>query len=220
MDNKESLISGMTMTAAVTLIIDGCARIISGFIWTINIGLGAVLAVWLPQFLFHPFVGLVVIIICIRHCHKNGNHFTHGYLIFPLHCFLISFLQMLIPSITLTLAYPTQMISIMMSIPTYLFTVTTIVTLTIEGFQLKMFRLNNNEDENMIQAWLCYIGSFAVIIFATLVTISIVLIFIYLELIGRGFAINAGPPFIVSVVIAAIITQQLYLKAIKRLIFS
>ena len=225
MNKYKSLISGMTMAAAVTGIIDGCARVISGCMWTINIGSGAFLAVWLPQILFHPFVGFIVSLECIRHSYKT-NRFTHGYLIFPLHYFAISLLLMLVPAIILTLAYPTQMFAIMSFVPTYLFTIITLAAVIIKGFQLNIFRLQTNNAAtaeeahgNMFQAKLCYFLSFIIIIAVTLITISIVLIFIYLELIGTGFAINAGPPFIISVILAAIVTR-LSLTAIERIVLS
>ena len=54
-----------------------------------------------------------MILECIRHCHKKGNRFAHGYLIYALHCFAIALVQTLVPSILLTLAYLTQMIAIL-----------------------------------------------------------------------------------------------------------
>ena len=226
MEEHESLISGMTLAAAVTGIIDGSARIISSYIWTINIGSGLLFAVWLPQILYHPLVGIIVSLECIRHSYKT-NRFTHGYLIFPLHCFAISLLQKLLPAIILTLAYPTQMFAIMSFAPTYLFTFTTLAAIMIKGFQLNVFRLRiqNNESAveeapgNQFQTKLCYFVSFVIIIAVTLTTISIVLIFIYLELIGRGFAIDTGPRFIVCVILATIVTS-LSLTAIEKIVLS
>ena len=164
-------------------------------------------------------------LICICHSYETIR-FTHGYLILPLHCFVIAVLQTLLPSTILTLAYPTQMIAIVTFIPTYLFTITAIVTVIIEGFQFDMFRLqqNNNAGEegdhrNKFNTWLWATVLFVAIIAATLITMCIVLMFIYLELVGRGSVINAGPPFIVSIILAVIVTP-LYLKVAKRFIFQ
>lgn len=206
------------MAAAITGIIDCVARLYSSYTWALNIGLSSFLQVWLLQIIFHPFMGLIVILECIRHCHRKRNHFAHGYLIYALYCFAIALVQTLVPSILLTLAYPTQMIAIITFVPMYLFTLTALLAVCIEGFQLNLFRLQNDADaeRNMLQAWLCYIGSFAVIIVATLITMFTVLIFIYLELIGRG---SGGPPFIICAVLAAIVTK-LFLTAIARIVFS
>ena len=220
MENNESLISGMITTAAIASIFDGFARIINGCIINIHApGLGVFLAVWLPQ-TFHLLVGPIVMLRCIAHCCERNNGFKHGYLILSLHCFVIALLQMLIPTIILALAYPTQMLAIVTFVLTYLFATTILATIIIKGF------INAFETTQQWQ-WreclkcnnVCYaVASFIVIITVILITICIVLIFMYLVLIGRGSAINTGPLYIISLAPSVIVAGVFWI--VKKIVLN
>ena len=84
--------------------------------------------------------GLVIIILCM-HDFCKGDGFYHGHVLASLHFFVFSLVYLMFSVIILILAYPTQMLATVMFTLTYLFTTTTLVTILLQMFQPKTFKL-------------------------------------------------------------------------------
>ena len=171
------------------------------------------LIVWLPQglLLILGFVVLIVVIPHIVHCCKNGNHLSHGYVLYPLHFFISALFFMWFPTIILVLAYPTQMLAIMIFALVYLFATTILAAILIQMFNPSIFKLRKNEQSTTNETGVQYPWWYYAIVFISYMIFMLFALFIgvlslYSLLIGKGSAINTAPLFVISLLPSALVS--------------
>lgn len=226
MENNETFIFGMIITAAIASIAEGCVKILY-FYWMYTndslsgLDIQVIVVLWLPHACL-LIVGFIILLLCIPEC--LGNGFSHRYVILSLHFFAFSLFYLLFPAIILVLVYPTQMLATLIFTLAYLFATTTLAAILIQMFhQPKIFKLRKTEqnqikeetEKNQLETkqkqakYSDYLLYAAITIIYSVLLLSILyigLLSLYSLMIGKGSAVNTAPHFVISLFPSALVS--------------
>ena len=226
MEKYETFTFGVIITAVIAILFDVFAK---GMIFCQTKDLFSGLAtpvqvvLWMRH-LSQLVAGLLIILSCMYNFCK-GNGFYHGHVLVSLHFFVFSLVYLMFSAIILALAYPTQILATVMFTLTYLFATTTLVTILLQMFQPKTFKLRKKgqAQDNQASCSTCncttlHVFTAFIYLLLLLGVLCIGLLALYLLLIGKGSALNTTPHFVISLFPSALVSGVALIM--NRIVFN
>ena len=218
--NNNEIVGGLVITTVEVITIEILTRTINSVIWSVNIdnGPGALSAVWLPLGYIFFMAVCFNLYYHIKYLVKVSNENTGNiaeslnlfskcydavvtkfsaniniHIILPLMMTIFGLAYVAFPAFVLMVIYPTPMIVMIPTALAFLF-----ATVIFSAIMIKLYKQNVTSPrlEKRKETIMFILWRFLPLYIAVLFLKSVIIIFLYLLIVGRGSITNTGPLFI------------------------